>query len=209
MDPFYFYYLRVFFSPGKAFEAILSHPKRLLFGFYAGLTIIFLYSITLAGNIISGVVPVMPPFIKIPINDYYIYEIFFQGPVFIFGWILSSGLAYLTSKLLNGKGSFEDTLSVLGFAMNIPWILTWLIDTIIMSLYLSEFMLQKEWIEMITRPGIWLVFNALYPLISLIWSLVLVFIAISKSQKISGWRTAIVSLFVVLVNQIFITVFIR
>jgi hypothetical protein len=34
-------------------------------------------------------------------------------------WVLAAGIAQLLSHLFSGKGSFEDNLSIFGFAMSI------------------------------------------------------------------------------------------
>lgn len=209
MNPFLSCYLKMIFSPAESLEIILSIKKKILFGFYAGLSIILLFTITLSGNVIAGLNPIMPPLINIPTGKYYFYELFFQGPVFLSGWILSSGIAYLMCKLFRGSGNFDDTLAALGFTLNIPWIFTWMVDTLIMVLYLTGEMTQAEWAGMITRPGTWMLLNALYPLISLTWSLALVILTLSKIHRLSRLYSIITAVTITLLNQAFMMIFIR
>jgi len=168
-----------------------------------------LYTLTTIVYAVVRATPIMPPVIGIPAEKYYDYEIFFIIPIFILGWLFTSGLAWILSKLFKGSGTFKAHLAVLGFALNIPWYITWLVDTIIALLYLFHILSQKEWAVMIEQGGIWQAFTYIYPLVALIWLFVLVAIALKVVEKLRWWKIITNSFIDVLCLQVLMTIIIR
>ena len=77
----------------------------------------FLYTLVYVNLVIGGGAPsAFKPFLAIPAEVYYRYNLWFLAPSMFGGWILAAGFAHLLSKPFGGKGAFEDTLSTLGFA---------------------------------------------------------------------------------------------
>ncbi len=209
MNSFWSYFFGTIYSPRRTFTRLLSDPRQFSHGMKSVLLMGILYTITTIGYAVVGAIPLMPPIIGIPAPDYYFWEIFFQIPVFVLDWLLASGLALLFSKLFRGGGTLKTHLAVLGFALNIPWYITWLADTVIVILYLLHILTPQEWADMIARGGIWQAFTYSYPLISMIWLFFLVAIALKVVEKLQ-WRKVIInSAVTVLVLQVLMTVFIR
>jgi hypothetical protein len=168
-----------------------------------------LYTLTTIGYVVVGAIPLMQPVIGIPAQNYYICEVFFQIPIFVLGWLLASGLALFISKLFKGSSTFKAHLAILGFALNIPWYITWLVDTVIALLYLFHILTQKEWAAMIGRGGIWQAFTYIYPLIALIWLFILIAKALKVVEKLQWWQILINSVITVLSLQSLMIIFIR
>jgi len=168
-----------------------------------------LYTVTTAGYAIAGAIPLMPPLIGIPARDYYFWELFFQIPLFVVGWFLASGLALLFSRLFRGSGTLREHLSVLGFALNIPWYITWFVDTIIVVLYLLHILTPQEWADLVARGGTWQIFTYCYPFVALVWLFFLVAVALRIVEKLRWWQVIINCAVTVVYLQTLMTIFIR
>lgn len=91
----------------------------------------------------------------IPAKTYYLWEAIFMIPVTMQIYMLFAALAHLLSKLLNGQGSFESTLSVLGFTYSIPLIiLFWVPDVVLFFLFSRQ--VQLNFVPFYgTAAGLW------------------------------------------------------
>ena len=114
------YYFGTMFRPRKTFEALITDNRRLKFGLIALLINIFLYTLVyIFLTIGDGAPSSFTPWLAIPKDVYYFYNQFLLAPSMFLCWIAAAGTAHLLSHLASGTGSFEDTLSVLGFAIGI------------------------------------------------------------------------------------------
>ncbi len=209
MNSFWSYFLGTFHSPRSTFTRLLSDPRQLSLGLKSVLLMGILYTLTTIGYAVAGVAPMMPPIIGIPAENYYEYEVFFQIPIFILGWLAASALALLAGRLFRGDGTYKAHLAVLGFALNIPWYITWIVDTVIAILYLLHILTPQEWADMIARGGVWQAFTYSYPLIALVWLFILVAMALKIVEKLRWWKVIINSIVSVIALQVLMTIFIR
>jgi hypothetical protein len=70
-------------------------------------------------------------------------------------WILAAGIAQLLSKLVGGKGNFEDTLSVFGFGITLASFFSPLHD-LTDSFLAAIGLLDQRWYEQaLNSPTIW------------------------------------------------------
>ena len=105
----------------------------------------------------------------IPVREYYLWEALFMVPVCVQVYVLSAALAHLFSRLQHGKGSFESTLAVFGFAY-IPLIISfWLPDMVLNLLFGIETLLALV---------------PFYATISGLWSILLSGLGLKMSQQI-------------------------
>ncbi len=111
----------IIFHPVLTLKQFLKHERRLLYSFITMLLFGTCYTIGVILAYIFGHLPYgIPIILKIPIEKYYLYESFFLLPLTICTWIMLSGLIQIISIPFKGKGSFEDTLSMIG----LPFILS-------------------------------------------------------------------------------------
>ena len=209
MTSFWTYFIGTCIKPRMTFILLLSEPRRMALAFGSVLLMGVLYTLTAAGNAAAGAQPLMPPLVAIPSESYYSWEILFMIPVYIAGWILAAGIAQALGKLFGGSGDFEETLSVFGFALNIPWYITWMADSVVALLYLSGSMTQAEWKTLVEKPGLWQIVTYSYPLLSLVWLFVLVATAISVVHGLRRWQTLLTTTVTVIALQIVMLIFIR
>jgi hypothetical protein len=112
-------YLRVFFAPRATFDELVGSADRVVFGFGCVLITAAAYTaiyILLARG--GGYPSSFDPWLAIPAADYYRYDIALAAPCIFAGWILAAGTVQLVARFVGGRGSFEDTLAVLGLGLS-------------------------------------------------------------------------------------------
>jgi hypothetical protein len=101
-------------------------------------------------------------------------------PVIMQIYMLFAALAHLLSKLQGGQGSFEGTLSVLGFTYSIPSIvLFWIPDVVLFFLFGSRVQLN---------------FVPLYGTAAGLWTFILSLMGIRIAQQISLTRALFITI---------------
>ena len=168
-----------------------------------------LYTLTVIGFAIAEMPISMPPWLALPAEGYYLREIFFALPVILLGWIFAAGVMQVCCRILGGSGSFEGTMSTLGFALTLPTFVTWLPESVGAALFLMGVTNPSEYLESAARPGALQVFLNLYQVAAVGWMLVLVAIAASVSHSLRWWKAAIAGILGIVVFMGTMLVFIR
>jgi hypothetical protein len=209
MGKFWSYLGGTVIRPRRTFNQLLNNSNHLLYGFGAILLIGVLYTLTLIGLAVTNTKIFTPAWIAIPPEKYYFYEIFFAIPVLLLTWILAAGLVQLISKSFKGRGNFEGSLAVLGFALTIPMFVTWIPETIGTILFLCGTINQHDWLELTSKPGFWQVFSTGYQFLSIIWYLILFPIATAIAQKVRWWQAIVVGIMTMAISGFTLFIFIR
>lgn len=156
MKTFPQYYLRTLWRPSQTFSDLLADPRRSRFGWYAILINMFLYTMVYVNLTIGGGAPSsFTPWLAIPKESYYYYDRFLLAPSMLICWIAASGIVQLASKPFGGSGTFEDTLSVLGFSIGIACLASLLHDfpdTLLGALGVLDL---REYEVLLNSPTIW------------------------------------------------------
>lgn len=190
MKTFIKYFFGTILDPINTFKTLLKDKSHLYYGTIAIFLTAILYTFTVMGLAAAKARIVSPAWVNIPAQQYYFWEIFFALPVFIIGWLLAAAILHLLSILFKGKGTFESTLALLGFALTIPTFVTWIPETIGTILFVSGIHTQKDWLDAVSRPGFWKIFADAYEYVALAWYLMLFWMAASVSQKLK-WKPAV------------------
>jgi hypothetical protein len=116
----FYYYFGAIWQPRAAFDALLKDERRLKFSLIALIITTQLYTLVhiLLGFADMGGAPVRQ-WVDIPVASYFHFEELFATPSIFVGWLLAAGLAQLLTRLVDGKGTFEDMLSVLGMGISV------------------------------------------------------------------------------------------
>jgi hypothetical protein len=123
------YYIGTFLQPRHTFDLLLTDKRKLKFGLLAISINAILYTVVyIFLTIGNGAPSSFEPWLAVPKDVYYYYNRFWLAPSMFACWILAAGVAHLLSRLVSGKGSFEDTLSVFGFGVNIATLFALLHD---------------------------------------------------------------------------------
>ena len=112
-------YVRVLVAPRTAFQALIRSPDRVAFGWACVAITAALYTVVYVLLARGGGYPSrFDPWLAIPATDYYRYDIALAAPCIFAGWILAAGTVQLAAPFVGGRGSFEDTLAVLGLGLS-------------------------------------------------------------------------------------------
>ena len=104
-------------KPTRTFEALVRERRRLAYGTYALLTNAALYTLVYVFLVMGhGRPTVFAPWLAIDPELYYRWEVFLVAPSMILSWLVAGAVTQLAARAFGGAGSFEDTLSALGFA---------------------------------------------------------------------------------------------
>ena len=209
MNTFWSYWGGVIVRPRSTFTLLNTDPNGLKQGTRAILFMGILYSLTVAGLAAAGADISSPPWLAIPAEDYYFWQIFYALPVILLGWILASGVIQLLSRGFHGQGSFEKNLAATGFSLVVPMLVTWIPETVATILFLAGTITQKEWMETITRPGFWKTFADLYQYVAIGWMLLLTPLAIAVVQKIRWWQAILIGFLTLGIFMTLMLIFIR
>ena len=179
------YFFNSIFHPRKTFEALLQDDRRLKFGFYAMVISAIVYTLVYVFLTMGGGAPSsFDPWLAVPKEVYYSYNRYWLAASMLGCWILSSGVAHLLSRLVSGKGSFDDLLSVFGFGITIATLVSALHD--FTDSFLSAIgLLDQSWYEVaLNSPTIWRTTLTTVYGIALILLFVYLIIGVASSQKI-------------------------
>jgi hypothetical protein len=117
------YYLAYFPGPGRTFASLMKDSRRVRLAASAVLIPAVGYTVMyLCAWIAGGAPSVLKPWLAIPIEQYFKYDIFIVAPSMFMCWVLASGVIQLLVRLVSSTGSFEDTAAALGFGIGVA---TW------------------------------------------------------------------------------------
>jgi hypothetical protein len=195
--------------PRRTWAQLLGDPAKLRYGFLAVLTVGLGYAVTVAGIAWSGGTP-SPPWLAIPPAEYFKWEVLFVAPVTALCWVLAGGVMHLLSKPLGGRGTFDDTLALLGFAIALPTFVSLIPDAIRALLTSFGVINRAAWERAVNEPGtadfvfLWAYMVAY--VLALLW---LFPIAVACSQRLRRWPAIVVGIVGAVVYQGVYFIFIR
>lgn len=118
MNNFLKYFTTAFYKPSFALELLLKDKNSFKLSFVyilmpiLGYTIMYIFL-----TIGNGAPSVLTPWLNISKESYYTINRFLLTPSMIMCWLLAAAVMQLFSKLFNGNGTFEQTLSVLALSI--------------------------------------------------------------------------------------------
>ena len=196
--------------PGKTFELLIKDDRKFKFGLLAISINAFIYTLVYVFLTIGGGAPSsVDPWLAVPKDVYYSYNRFWLAPSMFGGWILAAGVAHLLSKLFSGKGSFEDTLSTLGFGITIATLFAALHD--LPDSFLGAIgLLDLRWYETaLNSPTIWRTILLILYGAGLFMLAFLSIKGVRASQKIKGGYALLIGMVAAVVYQGFFFIFNR
>lgn len=179
------YYIGTLIRPRKTFDQLLKDERRLTYGALAILLNAFLYTLVYVFLTIGGGAPSsFDPWLAVPKEVYYSYNRFWLAPSMLGCWILAAAVAYLLSRLVAGKGSFDDTLSVFGFGITIATAIALLHD--LTDSFLGAIgLLDLRWYEVaLNSPTIWRVILLTLYSTALLMLAIQMIVGVARAQKI-------------------------
>ncbi len=195
--------------PKRIWARLLAHPHRLRYALLAVFGVGLGYGIVEAGIAVAGGTP-SPPWLAIPAAEYFKWEALFSAPVTLLCWILAAGVMHLLARLFGGRGTFDDTLVLLGFAVAAATLIALIPDSITVALMVAGVMSRPAWEQAISQAGTpdWLLLWA-YMLAYLIALLCLFPAVVAAAEGLRRWRAVIVGVMGAVVYQGIYFIFIR
>ncbi len=196
-------------GPGRTARKWLAEPRALGRGLRAVAVVGGLYASTALGLALAGAVPLAPPFLDYPDDNYYFWQMILILPGFILSWLLASGLVRLFGGRLGGRRNLlRSAASLAGPSLAVPLLIAWLpqaAQTVLMLFGMG----QEEFVEIVSAPGIWqIVFVAVYAVAGLL-AVFLFARATRISQSVGGGMSWIAGFFVAAMTGILFVFFVR
>lgn len=203
-------YLSMFTRPHKAFEQLLDSENKLRYGFYAFLVPAIGYTLfyLMAWNA-GGSPSTFKPWLNLPIEDYFFYDIFLTVPGYFISWSSASVVVFLLSRLLKGRATFEDIFMIIGFGIGIA---TWssllhdLTDAFLATIGVIE---MKEYERLLNEPTFWRYLLLTLYLVYFFWFISLFAIGIKKANYFNFFKSIILAILGLAVYQTMLFIFIR
>jgi len=176
------YFFIPIYQPFFSLKQLLNEKQKLSYALVIYLFLGLLYEISVLVAYSRGLGAQLMPFIKIPAEEYYFWQLFFQIPVFIIIAILYAGLSRLLAVTFHGTGSFENLFCLICVAITFPMFFT---------------MWIPESFEFFFFPGRNLfpdLFHWIRQLIGIIWPLIIVSIGLHKIESISWFASIFITL---------------
>ena len=185
MNNIIIFQLEIVIHPINTLKKFLIDENRLLYRF---LTILLFGLFYTLGVILAYIFEHHPYgiaiILKIPPEKYYLYESLFLLPVTICTWILLAGLIQIISMPIKGKGSFEDTLALIGLPFYILIIFMFIPDMLV------DFIIPKNIVQSFI---FWKIINSIRLYLASFWILIVHIIAVKEVQKLSNIKSVIVT----------------
>ena len=204
------YYFGTILQPGRTFTALLADERRLRFGVYAlGINAV-LYTLVYVFLSMAGAVPSsFMPWLSIPKEVYYQYDRLILAPSMLICWILAAAVAQLLSRAFGGKSSFEDMLSLFGFAISIASLASLLHDLPDSFLEAIGLINAREYEVLLNSPTVWRTILWVLYTLYLVLFLVLFPKAVSAAQRIRRGPAVLVGVLAFIAYQGMFLVFNR
>jgi hypothetical protein len=203
------YAVRVLFRPRAAYNALATERRALAFGLLSTLLIGLLFSLNSVVYALSRASPLIPPLLPIPARDYYRVQLLYEIPTFITGWVLATLVSYAIGAVFGAKQTLRQHCALLGFSLNLPWLLTWSVDFLIGLLYLTGGLAQNHWAQLIAGNAYWRLFNATYGFGPVVWVFVLLYIESRAVRELGRFASFMAAAVTVVVLQLFMAALIR
>jgi hypothetical protein len=207
---FWSFYKGVFLKPSKTFQELLIDDRRVKFGFFAILVPMIGYTLFYIMAAKAGGAPsTFKPWLALPVEDYFYYDIFLLAPTLLLCWIFSSGVVQLLSHLFSGIGTYEDTITVMGFGISVATWSTLIHDFSDAFLAFIGVIDMKEYEAALNAPTFWrgllLTLFAIY----IVWFLVLFTTGIARAHSLPKWKSFLLACIALFAYQLVFLVFIR
>lgn len=150
------YFGGCFTKPGRTFASLLADGRRVRMAALAVLVPAAGYTLMyLLAWIAGGAPSTFKPWLAIPIQDYFKWDIFIVAPSMFGCWVLASGSTQLVARALGGRGSFEDSATVIGFGIGVASCASLVHDLTDAALGAAGIIDMKVYEEALNSPTFW------------------------------------------------------
>lgn len=148
------YYWPAFIKPASTFRAILGSADKLKFALYAMLINMFAYTLVYIFLVFGEGRP-YKPWLNIPEEVYYRYNVWLTAPTMFIGWLAAAALIHLATRAFTSRGTFDDMLILLGLSISIASWSTSVHDVLTSCLGALQIIDQQHYELLLNTPTIW------------------------------------------------------
>lgn len=205
---FWYYYRMTATQPRLTFGSLIGDPLALRYTTTAVAITALVYTFVYLFLILGGGQP-FKPWLDIPLESYYQYNVFFCAPSMFLGWILAAGVVHVISRAMGTTGTFESVLCVFGFGISIASWATGLHDVLTSFLGAMHIIDQRNYEIALNSPTLWR---------TLLWIQMMIYLAafillFSKGVKVvysmKTWPSVLLGTLGFVVYQLFFLIFNR
>lgn len=150
---FFQLYLRLLYDPRRAMNDAAKTNTPVTLGLrgvsVTGITYLLVYYF-LAHN--GGRPTVFTPWLAIPAEEYYRYNLWLHVPSLLLAWVSSAAFAHLAARAIGGAGSFEGTLATLGLGIGVASMTTGVHDVLTTFLGYVGVLDQRAYEDALSTP---------------------------------------------------------
>jgi hypothetical protein len=133
----------------------MGDPRRLRLGALAILSNAAFYTLVYVLLVMGhGRPTAFKPWLAIDREVYYRWNVFLLAPSMVLSWIVAAGVGQLLARPLGGRGSFEDTLAVLGFGAAVASWTTLAHDLVTAGLGAFHIIDQRAYEDALNEPTV-------------------------------------------------------
>jgi hypothetical protein len=202
------YYAGTITRPRLTFENLIVDRKYLSMSFIAVSITAILYTFVYVFLIFGGGQP-FKPWLDIPLETYYRYNVFFCAPSMFLGWILASGVVHSVTRFITKVGSFEQTLAVFAFGLSIASWTTGIHDVLTSFLGAVHVINQHDYELALNTPTIWRTVLWIQMIAYLIWFMILFSKGVKTVYRLTTIQSVILGILGFFVYQLFFLIFNR
>jgi hypothetical protein len=205
LSKFLYYFFLPIYKPGENLRKLTRDEHKIAYGFWIYFLLGALYTFTVYIGWRNGFGAVTESFIKIPAEEYYFYQTFYQIPIFIFGGILLAGTARLVATIFKGEGTYENLFAISAVALTFPmFLLLWLPETLLMVVFPDQRLTPLGGFDIFP---LW--FDNLRIILGFVWPLAIIVWGIVISENVSWVKAVLITIVGAIPMVVLITVFIR
>jgi hypothetical protein len=148
-------YLRTTYNPTRAFKEVLS-GNYFRAGFVYMLIPTCLYTLMYVMlHLGHGAPSTFTPWLNIPKEQYYFYNQFLAAPSMVLAWFAAAAYVQVVSRAVGGKGTFEETLALLGLSISVAMWTTLLHDLAMSFLSATQIIDARQHEIAMNTPTVW------------------------------------------------------
>lgn len=206
--PFNQFYWPAFVRPVSTFRSILASPVRLRYALYAMVINMVAYTMVYVFLIFGDGRP-YKPWLNIPEDLYYRYNVWLTAPTMLIGWLAAAGLIHLLTRSINKNGTFNDLLILLGFSISIASWSTSVHDVITSCMGALQIIDQQDYELLLNTPTVWRAILWILFAVYFSWFILLFSISVYLVYKPSKITSALLGVTGFAIYQVLFLVFNR
>lgn len=175
------FFIGTFIRPGKTFTRLGEDNKNIIYAWIVLIVLEVCFIFSAIMYVVADLYPWAPIFVKLPLKEYFVYQIFFSLPWSFACLLMAIGMIMSLSRIKGGDLSYYRVFTVVTFAVCVPLFILWFFDIVLIFLIIFKVIDRMALIEMLGRPlGGLFIFVITYCLATIVGNFILIPLAVVK-----------------------------